>query len=291
MAFPPNRPPPIFNDMPPNLTQFRTQLFAMETPLQMPTAEFEALWKYVDNMYVRNSSSQCKNKGTTTTYYYCRLWRKTPYKGPSAEERQRKRSSRTPIGCPCKIKTIEHAGILLIEKSSPETHNHEYSALEFKMPSAIRKIAALEVAKGYKPSEVSKTLRNAKNGNLAALEIAGGANFSAKAVHNATQSWRRSRGAIIEERNPNSPSLKASSDGIGASTRRDLEIRNILDSILSCYNNLEAQTKELPEELQDSILQNWIASLRTQTGFLRSVGGDQLRIARSQETQSALKNK
>ena len=201
------------------------------------------------------------------------------------------KENETPIGCPCKIKTIEYAGMLFIEKSSPETHNHEYSALEFKMPSAIRTVAALEVAKGYKPSEVSKTLRNAKNGNLAALEIAGGAIFSAKAVHNATQSWRRSCGAMSEERNPKSTSQKTLEDRIGASRRRELEVRQTLDSIVACYNNLEAQTKELLEELQDSILQNWIASLRTQTRFLRSAGGDQLRIASSQEIQSALQNK
>lgn len=159
------------------------------------------------------------------------------------------------------------------------------------MPSAIRTIAALEVAKGYNPSEASKTLRNAKNGNLAALEIAGGANFSAKAVHNATQSWRRFRGAISEERTTKSASPKALDDRIASSGRRELEIREILGSILSCYNNLEAQTKELLEELQDSVLHNWITSLRTQTGFLRSVGGDQLRIARNQQTQSAMQIK
>lgn len=90
--------------------------------------------------------------------------------------------------------------MLLIEKSSVKTHNHKYSALESKMASAIRTIAALEVAKGYKPPEVSKTLRNAKNGNRAALGIAGRANFSAQAVHNATQSWCRSRGPMSEER-------------------------------------------------------------------------------------------
>lgn len=173
------------------------------------------------------------------------------------------------IGCPCKIKIIESAGMLLIEKSSLECHNHEYSALEFKMPS--RKIASLEVAKGYKPSEVNKTLRNAKNGNLEALEIAWGANFSAKAVHNATQSWVRSHGSMAEERIPKSTSPKASDDRIGP-TRRELEVREILDSVLSCYINLEAQTKDMPEELRDTILQNWIASLRTQTDFLRLVG-------------------
>ncbi|KAF3407942.1 hypothetical protein DPV78_000188 [Talaromyces pinophilus] len=159
------------------------------------------------------------------------------------------------------------------------------------MPSAIRTIAALEVAKGYKPSAVSKTLRNAKNGNLAALGIVGGVDFSAQGVHNATQSWRRSRGPLSEKRNMKPASAKASDDRIGASRRRELEVHGILDSVLSCYNNLEAQTTELPKELQDSMLQNWIASLRTQTGFLQSVGGDPLRIARNQETQSALQNK
>ena len=62
-------------------------------------------------------------------------------------------------------------------------------------------------------------------------------------------------------------SAKTSDDRISASRRRELEVRGILDSVLSFYNNLEAQTTELPKELQDSMLQNWIASLRTQTGL------------------------
>lgn len=84
---------------------------------------------------------------------------------------------------------------------------------------------------------------------------------------------------MSEERNPKYTSPKASNDWIGASRWRELEVREILDSILTYYNNMEEQTKELPKELQDSIFRNWIA------------GGEQLRIARSQETQRALQNK
>ncbi|KAL3702615.1 hypothetical protein TMatcc_011291 [Talaromyces marneffei ATCC 18224] len=204
MSFSRNRPPPIVIQ---NLAQFRTQLFVLESPIHMPTAEFEILWKYVDNIYLIALQKQGVDYGE-----------KRPTKTPPLKSVEENDLVELHIGCPCKIKIIESA-----------------------------------VAKGYKPSEVNKTLRNAKNGNLEALEIAWGANFSAKAVHNATQSWVRSHGSMAEERIPKSTSPKASDDRIGP-TRRELE------------------TKDMPEELRDTILQNWIASLRTQTDFLRLVG-------------------
>ncbi|EED18912.1 hypothetical protein TSTA_126210 [Talaromyces stipitatus ATCC 10500] len=50
MAFSPSQPLPIFSDIAANLSQLRDQIFHMDAPVQMTFTEFNALWRYVDNM-------------------------------------------------------------------------------------------------------------------------------------------------------------------------------------------------------------------------------------------------
>jgi hypothetical protein len=133
MAFPPNRPSPIFNDMPPDLAQFRTHLHGVANTDANSSSNGNMPTTCTYVVAHRTAKARERPLPTITADY----GEKRPTKGLQLKSVKRKRSSRTPIGCPCKIKTGEHAGMLLIEKSSPENHNHEYSALESKMPSAI----------------------------------------------------------------------------------------------------------------------------------------------------------
>lgn len=70
-------------------------------------------------------------------------------------------------------------------------HNHGYEALEYKVTSAVRALAAAEVVKGYKPNKVRNNLLNTRNGNCEAIIIAGGSSLSIKDIYNAGQSYIR----------------------------------------------------------------------------------------------------
>jgi hypothetical protein len=146
----------------PNIQELRDQLFnlAADAQITMSTDEFHAVWPLLDNMYVSNSQLLSKS-GAHTTYYYSRLWRTKRWISRISEEsRKRARTSRPLIPCPCKLKAVTRGDVVTIMRNGKEGHNHGYDALEFKIPSGMRRSAAQEVAKGHGPSEVVKKLQD-----------------------------------------------------------------------------------------------------------------------------------
>lgn len=67
----------------------------------------------------------------------------------------------------------------------PTAHNHQFEALEYKLPTGVRDIAANEVGKGYTPHQILSNLKNTRNGNLEVLTLAGGGGLCTKDVRNA----------------------------------------------------------------------------------------------------------
>lgn len=152
-----NEPTPQLN-IPPDILRLRAEIFALESPITVSVTEFNNAWKYLDNIYVRNQARYGQKK--TTTYYWCRLWRTKAYEpSVSDEQRKRKRTVREPIGCPCRIRIVSDGYYMTITRGK-EQHNHDISALDYKLTTAARELAAQAVAKGSRPSLVARELKN-----------------------------------------------------------------------------------------------------------------------------------
>ncbi|KAJ9295069.1 hypothetical protein DTO271G3_6239 [Paecilomyces variotii] len=82
---------------------------------------------------------------------------------------------------------VQDNGVMVVIELTAGVHNHEYELMAHKATTAVRQLAAQEVAKGYKPAEVKKMLFNSRNGNREAVLAAGGTEFNLKDIHNAAQ--------------------------------------------------------------------------------------------------------
>jgi hypothetical protein len=177
-------------DLPDDIASLRTRIFSMDSEITMPRARFEALWKFFDNIYKHNRTRRTKDSIKETRYYHCLLSPTKPHESKvEPSKRQRNRTSRIPMGCPCRIKAVMIRDEVVISRSSKEGHNHEYTALHHKNSTAVRLLAMQEVSKGYSVAEVIRNLRNPRNGNLEALRLAGGIQLSLKDVQNAGAAW------------------------------------------------------------------------------------------------------
>lgn len=133
----------------------------------MSTSEYDNLFPFLDNIYVRKE--EYKGKKATVEYKRCRLWRKEALPSKvSTKDRKRSREAEKPVGCPCQLKIVRSFGspnIVDIIRYSPEGHNHPYELLKRKIPSGVKRIAAAEMSKGYEAADVSKNLQDYRSGN------------------------------------------------------------------------------------------------------------------------------
>ena len=127
------------------------------------------------------------NLSTITAGFFAQ--RTTPV---DAAKRQRNRSCRTAVGCPAKLKVVFYGESRVeVSRQGSRLHNHDLQEIDaVKCNTAVRELAASEVAKGYKPSHVHRNLRGITcETNCQVLEAAGGFNLALKDVHNAGKSW------------------------------------------------------------------------------------------------------
>jgi hypothetical protein len=78
------------------------------------------------------------------------------------ENRKRIRASKALVACPCKIKVITKGGEALITRvdRDPTGHNHQLEAIEYKLLTGVRDLAANEVGKGYTPHQILSNLKS-----------------------------------------------------------------------------------------------------------------------------------
>lgn len=164
----------------------------MHEPLTLPVAEFDAAWKYLDNMYIPNTCRRAKSAPTVTTYYSCRLWRKETHATVTPEKRKRNKPSRVAIGCPCRLKTItdERAMTITFTRKTPP-HNHEYPELDGKLSTGAKELLRREVVKGYSTPYLARAMKEEKYGTWQYMKAAGGGGLTQKDVMNAVQTYRR----------------------------------------------------------------------------------------------------
>ncbi|GLI75561.1 hypothetical protein PoHVEF18_003818 [Penicillium ochrochloron] len=174
--------------VPPDVAQLREEIFNIShgQPISIERARFQQLWPYLDNIYVFKGTRK-PTRGPTVTYLYRRLFRDKDHKTLVAPgDRQRNWASRSAIGCPCRLKKVDNgSGPIQLIRNSKQGHNHEYSALAWKITSGIKALAGQEVSKGYTASQVANVLKNPQNGNLQALHLAGGEALRSQDVRNA----------------------------------------------------------------------------------------------------------
>ncbi|RHZ50986.1 uncharacterized protein CDV56_103685 [Aspergillus thermomutatus] len=263
-------PPPNSSllDLPFNIQKLRAQFFALDAPLTMTLSEFHASWRFLDNMYVKNQTRRTETR--ITEYYWCRLWRKTAHQSRVApEERKRKRTIREAVGCPCRVKAVTEGAMITFSRLAGG-HNHEYSALEYKVTSGVRELAAKEVSKGYKPSEIAQILKSKGNGNAETLLAAGGSGLKLKDIRNAMQSRRRS---MPPERQR--PETAMDEREARAAALRGERIREVLDNLHRKYHELETLTAQWPAQARDQAIDSWTRELDERTRVLRRESLDQ----------------
>jgi hypothetical protein len=207
----------LFSGTPANLEAIRRQVFKLpaEKAIEMPVDEFNIYWPYIDHLFVTYKSSRtAKKDGKVTKYYACCLFAKNPYKTKvKPRERQRNQTARKPIGCPFKFRISHEAGIVSLCRTSKELHNHKYRKMKFKNSTATRSILAGEVMKGYRSSDIANNIANPQNGNLEALQHAGGSHVTSKIVSNAGRAYRYAHPDHRFKGN-NSPALQQVEDAI-----------------------------------------------------------------------------
>ncbi|EAW09003.1 uncharacterized protein ACLA_077500 [Aspergillus clavatus NRRL 1] len=277
-------PPPPSNllDLPFNIQTLRSKFFTLDAPVTMSLSEFNAAWRFLDNIYVRNQTRQ--SNGRTIEYYWCRLWRKTAHQSRIApEERKRKRTVRAPVACPCRVKAVTEGAMITFSRLG-EAHNHEYAALEHKVTSGVRELAAKEVSKGYKPSEIAQILKSTGNGNMDTLLAAGGSGLTLKDIHNARQSQTRRKSMPPERKEPTERDEQASR----AAALRGEHIREVLDGLHRKYHELESLTARWPAEAREEAIESWIKELDERTQSLRRESLETIRNRLKPQFQWAL---
>lgn len=147
-------------------------------------------------------------------------------------------------------------------RNSKEGHDHEYSALAWKITRAIQALSGQEVSKSYTASQVATALENPQNGNRQALHLAGGKALRSQGVRNA--------GLQLLKANPDP--RKRVLEGA-----EKLEVQEIFDKLLITYNILEEDTKDWDPNLRDMAIQEWIRTLEPITGPLRTGALEDLR--------------
>ena len=185
---------------PQDIAAIRTMLFEVKNKIELHIDEFERLWPYVDNVWVRQHTGRAtatsKSAHLTTDYYACRLQRPTHKSTiidrPDAAPPQRKKMIREGGVCNMRVKLVRFNGgyksITIQQIGEQNLHTHDLDTSDkIKRTSVLMSIARHEVAKGYMPASVSAIIAEHQE-NLVA---SGGKYLSRNDVRNASQSWRQ----------------------------------------------------------------------------------------------------
>ena len=184
---------------PRDIANIRRMLFEVKDKIELHIDEFERLWPYVDNVWVRQHTGRAANSRSgllTTDYYACRLQRpthkSTAYERPDGAPPQRKKRIREGGICNMRVKLVRFDGgykSISIQKIGDSTeHTHDLDTSDkIKRTSVLMNIARHEVAKGYMPASVSTIMAE----HQSKLVASGGRYLSRNDVRNASQAWRQ----------------------------------------------------------------------------------------------------
>ncbi|KIW04751.1 uncharacterized protein PV09_04477 [Verruconis gallopava] len=188
----------LLND-PEQIATLRRQLFNLTDEIVLSKHDWQAMWPFVDNMWVERNASRAKDR----QQFNCRIWRNDSDKKAGSGRRNRVRRDVEPCGM--KMYVIRKDDNVVISRCPGRTHdvkehNHDLSYLDkVKTPSAIMRIAADIMSAGKTPGEAVKEIRNLPI--VQALEKDGGLYIDTNRVRNAHKASTNANYAAIQRRN------------------------------------------------------------------------------------------
>jgi len=155
-------PTTLFADVPTNVADLRKRLFSLKKPVELPRAEWDLVWPYINNIWVKNKDRAGVN-GRRTVYYFCRRHStktRIPKEKDGLQQRQRQRLAREAIGCGIRFKAVfTVTSVSATRTSKCESHCHDLKLLDFeKKNSGVMALTAKKAFKGYKISHVAANI-------------------------------------------------------------------------------------------------------------------------------------
>jgi hypothetical protein len=186
---------PLLDDVPEDIEVLRLRFFEAREPHELSGVDWARLWPFVDNFWSTWKST--KSDGLAAVIYRCRLHRGTERTAAAIQEqdggrRKRQKPSHNPIGCGMKLKVVTAGDHVRVERHGecPEHCHTLDEADSYKRNSALRDMAAQQVAEGFKPSEVFNNLRgSAHTPKRRKFQAAGGKFLKLGDIHNAGEAW------------------------------------------------------------------------------------------------------
>lgn len=180
-------------DLPPDLGRLRHQLHDLETAIEMPKVDFQAVMPYMDNVWRKlKSSEQTQN----AELYWCKL-RKPPgakphVPRPTPEGKQaRKRKRKEEKTCGMAMKVIYDDGldtVTIMKAVEGERHTHDLDMMdEQKRNSGIMDTSRREAVRGFQPASIFWKMQQEPE----KLEAAGGKYCKLSDIRNTQYAWRQ----------------------------------------------------------------------------------------------------
>ncbi|OAG41658.1 hypothetical protein AYO21_04122 [Fonsecaea monophora] len=193
-------------DNPPNLAEMRQRLFSLEHPIELPVADWQAYFPFVDNIWrkMRTTDSQPENVAATVDYYACRLRRgatpkvHTPRPTPEGKQ-QRKKRVREEKTCAMTMKVVYNHGPIetcTISKATDGVmrHSHDLDYVDgTKRNTGIMDTARREAAKAYLPASIFWKMWEEPE----KMRAAGGKFMKMSDVRNVQYAWRQGHQQVV----------------------------------------------------------------------------------------------
>lgn len=188
----------VFNN-PTDLAAMRQRLFDIDEPIELPVADFEALFSFVDNVWRKMRTGEAQSESTVKTEYYaCRLRRGTAQKPhvprPTPEGKQsRKKRAREDKTCGMTLKVVYSPGAVqsctvsrAVDNFQRHTHDLDYID-STKRNSGIMDTARREAIKGFLPASIYWKMWEEPD----KMQAAGGKYMKVSDVRNVQYAWRQ----------------------------------------------------------------------------------------------------
>jgi hypothetical protein len=187
---------------PADIADWRRRLFNLDNDFLLTPVDFNELWPYVSNFWVRYRTGKCLRTASDTRWeredqYKCRLYRK---QANTQGNGVRERGIRVAVECGMSLRIIEQFNahreleVVLIQRSGSCTqHNHTLEYVDkVKRNEKLMEVAGREVSNGYSFAAVTKMLKASQRPDAERdLHNAGGKHLTRQDVKNAGSKWKK----------------------------------------------------------------------------------------------------
>ncbi|KAK7968497.1 hypothetical protein LTR80_004990 [Exophiala xenobiotica] len=181
-----------------DLGQMRQRLHDLEEPIELPIADFEAYYPFVDNVWRKMRTGEQPETSVRTDYYACRLRKTASQKAhvprPTPEGKQtRKKRVRDDKTCGMTMKVVYSSGPVhscTISRAVDnfQKHSHDLDYIDStKRNSGIMDTARREATKGFLPASIYWKMWEEPD----KMEAAGGKYMKVSDVRNVQYAWRQ----------------------------------------------------------------------------------------------------